>query len=477
MKKKISLAIVLLIMLLTTHVFAATPVTMEIVEDKTCTIKLNEESTFEKKIISSDLKNHEITLQLKVSNDSVKEVPTGELMLVIDSSDSMNESISGSTKTRKDLVLESANKLVENLLKINDKTLKIGVVSFSSTEDQTKNGSAEDSQKICDLSNNLKDLQTKISSIEGTGHRTNLDAGLQLAKSSFTSEENNKYLIVLTDGVPNLSVGINEYSCSAEDKIIENTVKTFKSFDKDVEIITLLTGISDEEATAVQSYENDEAGEPVLKTYSYKYIIDHVFGTEEKPTIGKFYYITDAEIEETITNKIYADLVPVEKILKDIKVVDYFPQYIVDNFEMKYVEGIDTTNVSSEIDKETNSITWNIKELKAGESATIQYTLKLKDEFDEKIIGEVLNTNQKVDINFKDPDGKDQTKTTDMTPTIKLTAVPVEKPQEKPKEEPKVDDTKAPEPLPNTGAPIFIGIIAGMFIATIIFAFKSRKIR
>lgn len=469
MKKKISLAIVLLIMLLTTHVFAATPVTMEIVEDNICTIKLNEESTFEKKIISSDLENYEVTLQLKVSNDAVKEVPTGEIMLVIDSSDSMNDKVNDTTKTRKDLVLESANKLVENLLSLNNKTLKIGVVSFSATEDQTKNGSAEDAQKVCDLSNDLKDLQTKISSIEGTGYRTNLDAGLQLAKSSFTSEKNNKYLIVLTDGVPNLSVGINEYSCSAEDKIIENTVETFKSFDEDVEIITLLTGISDEEATAIQSYENNEDGESVLKTYSYKYIIENVFGTEKEPMVGKFYNISDEEIEETITDKIYADLVPVEKILKDIKVVDYFPQYIVDNFEMKYVEGIDTTNVSSTIDKEANSITWNIKELNPGESATIQYTLKLKDEFDEKIIGEILNTNQKVDVNFKDFDDKEQTKTSDVTPKVKLTAVPVEAP--------KVDDTKASEPLPKTGAPIFIGIIAIMFIATIVFAFKSRKIR
>ena len=68
MKKRITLILFILITMVVNTVFAATEVTMEIVEDNVCTIHLNEESTFEKKIVESDLKNHQVTLQLKISN-------------------------------------------------------------------------------------------------------------------------------------------------------------------------------------------------------------------------------------------------------------------------------------------------------------------------------------------------------------------------------------------------------------------------
>ena len=68
MKKKVVLIMFLVIAMMATNVFAtakSTDVTMEIVEDNTCTIKLNEEAYFEKKMIEYDLKKHEVTLQLK----------------------------------------------------------------------------------------------------------------------------------------------------------------------------------------------------------------------------------------------------------------------------------------------------------------------------------------------------------------------------------------------------------------------------
>lgn len=92
---------------------------------------------------------------------------------------------------------------------------------------------------------------------------------------------------------------------------------------------------------------------------------------------------------------------PVENALTDIVVKDYFPEYIVNNFEMTYVEGIDTSNVSAKIDTETNSITWNLAKLGANQSATIQYRLTLKDEFDDKIIGEILDTNDSVEVTIQ----------------------------------------------------------------------------
>ena len=186
--------------------------------------------------------------------------------------------------------------------------------------------------------------------------------------------------------------------------------------------------------------------------------------------------INDNEIEKTITEQIYADLVPVEQTLKDITIVDYFPQYIIDNFEMAYVEGMDALKISSEIDKETNSITWTIPELKAEKTLKVQYTLTLKDEFNEKIIDQILDTNQKVEINYKDFDNTEKTTESTVTPKLKLTAIKAEEPKTEPTiTEPTKDETKAPEELPKTGAPILFGFITVATVSTIAFAVKSKK--
>lgn len=463
MKQKISIALCLLLILISTTVFASTPVKMEIVENNICNIKLNENSNFEKKIVSSELDKKQVTLQLQVNNDAINKVPEGELMLVIDSSNSMNETINDTSTTRKDLVLNSAQKLVENLLTLNSSTLKIGVVTFSASQEATEMGTEKDAQLVSDFSNDLTTLKAKISSIEGTGAYTDLDAGLKLAQKTFTTEKNNKYLIVLTDGVPNMNVGNSDLlKIESLEKVISTTNETLKSL-KDINVISLLTGIKSEDATVRTDGTN---------SYTYGQVIQGVFGTPTNPTIGKFYKIDDTEIEKTITEQIYADLIPVEQTLKDITIVDYFPQYIVDNFEMAYVEGVDNLNISSKIDKETNSITWTIPELKAGETLKVQYTLTLKDTFDEKIINQILDTNQKVEINYKDFDNTAKTTKSDVTPKIKLTEVK----QEVPKTEPTQDNTKAPEELPKTGAPMLVGFVAIASIATIAFAIKSKKI-
>lgn len=463
MKQKISIALCLLLILISTTVFASTPVKMEIVENNICNIKLNENSNFEKKIVSSELDKKQVTLQLQVNNNAINKVPEGELMLVIDSSNSMNETINDTSTTRKDLVLNSAQKLVENLLTLNSSTLKIGVVTFSASQEATEMGTEKDAQLVSDFSNDLTTLKAKISSIEGTGAYTDLDAGLKLAQKTFTTEKNNKYLIVLTDGVPNMNVGNSDLlKIESLEKVISTTNETLKSL-KDINVISLLTGIKSEDATVRTDGTN---------SYTYGQVIQGVFGTPTNPTIGKFYKIDDTEIEKTITEQIYADLIPVEQTLKDITIVDYFPQYIVDNFEMAYVKGVNNLNISSKIDKETNSITWTIPELKAGETLKVQYTLTLKDTFDEKIIDQILDTNQKVEINYKDFDNTAKTTKSDVTPKIKLTEVK----QEVPKTEPTQDNTKAPEELPKTGAPMLAGFVAIASIATIAFAIKSKKI-
>lgn len=459
MKKFLTAILAIILVLAMSGSVFAVSTTMEIVEDNICRIDLNDSSYVEKKICDADLANHQVTLQLKVTNDSKVVIPSGELMLVIDSSESMNEAVSN-TKTRKQLVLDAANKLVADLLKANSTSLKIGVVTFSTgTEIDTNTGylvtgTEADAQKVCDFTNDVSTLTSKISAIEGTGQYTNLDSGLQLAKKSFTSEKNNKYMVVLTDGLPNLAVGYNDLvSYDGLTDVINQTKSTLASL-SEINVTTMLTGIESEEATF-------RPGTP--NSYTYGQVIREVFGSEENPTVGKFYNVNDSEIEKTITDKIYHDLLPVSSTLEDITVVDYFPQDIVNNFELTYVDGIDISNVSPKIDTATNSITWKIAKLASGETATIQYKLTLKDSFDENIIGKILDTNENLDVTYNDYDGTSKEKSSDVTPKIRLVAQ-------------KEDPTVAPKELPKAGLPSAIIGICALASISIYFGYKSRKI-
>ena len=416
MKKKISLIIFIILVLLISNLSLASynTVTMTVVEEPVCTIELSENSQFEKRLIEKNLNNKEVTIQLQVTNNELSSKPTGEIILVLDNSNSMLNATS-TGEIRKDLVFESAQALVSNLLEDNSE-LQIGIVSFSSNTDQSQEGKIEDASIVSSLSTNATELNNAISNIEANGPRTNLQAGLLLASQQFSEERNNKYIVVLTDGVPNLAIdSTNPYY---SDTTITQTKEQLQTLETNgIQIITMLTGIDDESYT------------PSGINKNFGQIIEEIFGTSENPTAGDFYYITDEQIETTITEDIYNDLLPVDQTLTNITIKDYFPEEIINNFDFAYVSGANIGEISSEINTSDNSITWTIPELASGQTATVQYTLKLKEDFDSSIVDKILDTNEKVDITYNDFDGVEQSKTSDVTPKLRLTEPPVELPK------------------------------------------------
>ena len=439
-KTKILLTLFLLITLIATISSAAyKDVTMSVVAEPTATINFGTGSTVERSVISKDLQNKEITLQLKVTNNETNLKPTGELMLVIDNSKSMLENVLG-TQTREDLVLESAQTLITNLLKDNSE-LKVGVVSFSTNSDISKEGTIEDAKLVSDLTNDSSKLKTAISNIQYDGPRTNLQAGINLAKSKFTdkTDKAHKYIIVLSDGVPNVAVDYDKNYYSND--VISKTKSELQSLSGIADnIYIMLTGIKD----------GDSVASPSTKTYNQ--IIESIFGTEEKATIGNFYYIADDKITDTIST-IYKSLLPISQSFTNIIVKDYFTDEIVKNFDFSYVKNPNFGTISSKIDTATNSITWNIPELKAGETAIVQYKLKLKENYDDNIINKILNTNSKLDVTYTDSSNTTNTKSSDITPKVKLTE-------------------NLPTELPKAGTTIFFGVMGIVVVIAIAFGFK-----
>lgn len=421
MKKKFILGIffILILILIANISFASySTVQMEVVEEPVCTIELGNNASFEKRLIEKDLSNKEVTIQLQVVNNEADAKPTGELILVLDNSDSMNNHIDqndDTSPTRKEIIFNSAKSLISNMLENND-SLQVGIVSFSSNVDVAKEATLADANVVSSLNTNADELNSLIDNINADGPRTDLDSGITLASQQFSKENNNKYIIVLTDGVPNIALGYNKPYYS-DDVINTTKAKLIELDSQGINLITMLTGIEDENYV------------PQGVSKSFGQIISEVFGTQESPTAGNFYYVSDKQVEETITNDIYNDLLPVSKSYTDIVIKDYFPQEIIDNFDFAYVSDTNIGEISAEVSKEDNSITWTIPELKSGETATVQYTLKLKQDFDSSIVNTLLDTNEKVDITYKDFNGNNQENTSDVTPVLRLTEPPAELPK------------------------------------------------
>lgn len=423
----------------------------ELVSDKSCTINLGDKGRFEKKVADFSATEKSITIQLSLVNTSAPSDVTkpSELFLVIDNSNSMVEHSTEAGVTRKEAVIESASNLADTLFKAYP-DLKIGVVSFSSKDGEE--GTLSDAKLEQNLTSDVTEVKNALANIEtSNGARTNIEAGLTIAEQNYTDQDNTKVLVLLSDGVPNNDAHGNFATYSGE--VVTNTKAKLQELNNEgINILGAMIGLNGEET------------EPTTQR-TYQDLAEEIFGTPEQPTVGNFYYIQDQEIEETLNNTIVDILVPTpDTKLNNIIIKDYFPQTIIDNFNFEYVASPNIGDVSAEINKTDNSITWTIEVLNEDEVATLSYKLTLKDDFNREILDEILPTNEKVDITYNE-DGHVES---DDSPTVRV------KEEVPPQKE---DNTTAQDPIPQTGNNSFVAlvIIAVVAIALAIVGMKFRK--
>lgn len=450
MKKRIillGLTIILIMSIITTtFVYAANEdVTLEKVKDNVCTIKLGEDGEVIKQLLTVDNENKEATLQIDVKNlksedEAIK--PT-EIFLVIDNSKSMSDNTLADGRTRKEAVFTAAKSLTDKIIQ-EQPTTKIGIVSFSSNSDTTKEGTLEDANLVIMPTNNATDITTAIDGIATTGVRTNIDAGLQIAKTNFSTDEGvNRHLILLTDGVPNNSVGT---SMAYSGATATNTKATLQSLvDSNINIITVMTGV---DSTYQPDPDGNLSAEAAGKTY--RDLAEEIFGTQAQPNYGKFYYVSDESVEDTITEDVYNDVkIVIKNEIKNIILVDYFPTDIIENYDFEIVEKANIGTVTPTVNTDDNSITWTIQTLKAGETASFKYKLKLKEQFNREIINVETPTNEKVDVSYTGTDENTEKQTSNVSPSIILK-----------------QDT-APDPIPQTGDNTMIIALAIIGLVTV----------
>ncbi len=473
MKKylKFTMSLIVLILLSTTCL-AATPVakgdaTMRLVEDNVNSMVFGKYGEFEKKMVQIDTVNKTIDIQLTArNNQEALENLDAEIVLLIDTSNSMAErqvTVNNEDMSRKKLVLNSAEQLIDKLLERHE-NIKIGIVEFATSSDPAQEGTEADAKIVTNaLTDDEQTLKAALETVEqdSMGARTDVEIGLETAEKLLNTSENedaNKYVVILTDAVPNTAKGV-KVDLYTEASADPTKAKLQDLDEKGINVISMLIDITDD--NIVVSSRPEDA---TFKTY--KDVAYYVFGTPLAPTAGSVYYVNDQEVIDTVTNDIYAELFPVnDYILTDIVIKDYFPQNIIDNFNFAYLTKPEIGTVTANVNTEDNSITWTISELKPGEVATFTYRLSLKDTFSSDIVGVNLPTNRNVSIDYKENSVQGEQKNNDKAPIVALSV-----PQPK-------DNLPPDKQLPQTGSntPFITGTLIALSIGIATFSFISYK--
>ncbi len=444
----------------------------------------NDQGYISKSIVNSNSDTGEITIQLKVSNtkkESEQNTDT-EVFLVVDNSPSM-DFVTTSGKTRKEIVLSSASQLVSSIFK-SSSNVKIGMVDFHGSGGGVfgESASISNAKLRLNLTSNEKEVLTAIDTQlkRDTKSGTNIEAGLKVAQQNFSKNTKNKVIILLTDGVPNSDASGNDSGndvTTSENKLIQkNTKETLQEMKKSgIYTITLLTGMSDEDGNTDKDGK-EYTGSSVEEDLN---AAKNIFGTEKEPTADKYYLVNSINLNNVITKDIFRDVTEkIQNPINTVKIVDYFPTDITENFTFEY-DGVPNIGITSEkIDTKTNTIEWNIEMLKGNEIAILKYKLKIKNIKNEKMLNKEISTNEKVILTYKDVNSKDYTVTLENSPKVKLTKVEEQNLGNKGtiNNLKMQDNTIANGVLPRTGANYFIMILLGVALIGGIYVYiKTRE--
>lgn len=468
--KKICRLLVMFLILLIPFTANADEKELKVIEEGSEIELENEQGFFTKKISSVNSEKGEVIIDLELINmkerlGNGKELT--EIFLVIDNSPSM-DFVTPSGKTRKEIIIASAKKLVESVYSLTS-NVKIGIVDFHGLEYTYSSADLSNAHLVQTLTNDkqkvleMLEKQDKKSTVSGT----NIDAGLKVAYKNFTGETENKIIVLLSDGNPNADASGNHSSNDVTEEkalvIQENTNKTIKEISKDTYVIAMLTGISEEDGRVDKNGKEYER----LNTVEEELVaVERVFGTKEDPASDKYYLVTMDDVENTITKDILSDIkVQLNPEIKNIVIEDFFPKEIIDNFKFELVETPNFGIVDKEINSKTNSIIWKIDELKGNEIAKLSYKLIMKDMQNKSLLNKEINTNQKVNLSYTDKQEKEHNIVLEKSPKIVLKLKQSSAEVEVKENNPKTD-------IQNSGLIIIIISI----LSVVLFYIKTKKL-
>jgi uncharacterized protein YegL len=164
--------------------------------------------------VSDDPDNREFDVTLTVSGSAlVTKVPV-DVVLVLDTSGSMDYGIEGSDDSRLDVVKSAAKTFAEDILTDNDQA-RVAVVKYAGDTDSTDyirrdnitityDDPYDDAGIVSNFSNNISNIRSSINGLDADGG-TNIEAGFYQANQILTDNGRTnaeKVVVLMTDGEP-----------------------------------------------------------------------------------------------------------------------------------------------------------------------------------------------------------------------------------------------------------------------------------
>lgn len=432
MKKLISKVIILVILLVSLSSIELYAKSNYELTCKTKETKLsleNEQGTLYNTITNINSNDDEATIQLKLENK--KEQEEGEKPRY------QNTEVYIMVPTLNQNSIEKLKNYIETLCtKIfeENKNVKIGIIGITQPTDPEQKGSLEDAQVTVKATNELTQILEGLESLKifdtNPRYGVNLEAGIKVAIQSF-SENVNKILVNMYDNVPIIAQGIEnrvtyggifglpreEAIRQHNEKVVNQTKDAMLELSNyNIDFILLRPG----DTSYDQNWTNEDGDVFVFDGSEF---VIKLYGTKENPTYGKMYSLEDSDMETIVTEYFYNDIMEiVHPDMKNITIKNYFPQELLDNFEIEIINP-EIGTVTNQIDLETKSVTWTIEELKGNKTAYLEYKIKLKNEQNiEELLNKPISTSEKVELTYTAKQSQEETKTVELTqnPQIEL---------------------------------------------------------
>jgi hypothetical protein len=323
---------------------------------------------------------------------------SSDVVLVIDRSGSMRNS------NRMVNAKEAATKFVDNLL-IKDSTTRIAVVTFDKTADE----------KSSFLGFSQKDsLKNKIKGITVSNEGTNIQAGLNKARTMLTgSQAQNKIIVLLSDGAPTYSYKAshaaaynwpqNKYDYTLNDfnyngKVLGSGSSYYLGWTqaytvdrKDVED-NGIAALSEAKLAWDGGIGMYSIGLEVGNDKDAKYVLNHVqnkgYYSSNSADLGKVFSELSSQIAYAAQDAIVTDPMG-------------------DMFNLVGEPTVSQGTIT--LDKKTETFTWNVGNIMEGSPATLTYIVEM-DQSKNPDPNQLYPTNGTTTIDYTDIHGKDVTK-------------------------------------------------------------------
>ena len=459
----------------------------------------NSNGFFDNKITSFDSNLGTVNLELSLNNSSSSQdqeaghYENTEIFIILP------EVNSNETKTTYANYIETfANKVFE----ANSNT-KIGIVGMNGTindndenniatdnDESTIPGSMDDAEIITMPTTNVTDLVNGITNMnpENWKYHYNLEVAIRIAKNNF-SDDVNRILISLYDNVPGIVIGetarVNYggiFGTTAEEavrnhltKIVNQTKTEILSLaDEDISFILLRP----DDTSFDQTWVNENTGEIILELDGKPYV-DDLYGSIDNPTYGKMYSLNNDNLEQIVTDYIYNDVMgEIGTAISDVSIEFTFSQDILDNFDITIGNSSDMNIDNLATD---GIMVWNVGSLEANESATLNYSLQMKDMNNTSLLDKTIPIAEQVVLTYNDSSTQEHTVTSTDSPSVRLVrdeVIEIPDPGNNNvnnNNNTLIDNTVAPGTIPQTGINPIIFVIIALSVIVMIVLIKKNK--